>query len=121
MKTIINNGHKFSEFTLGTVQLGLNYGINNSHGMPTEEESADILKTALSCGVISFDTARAYGESEAVLGRFFGKSNVEKTIITKVRFDDTRKEDIKESLLMQINDSMKKLALSKIPFIMLHN
>ena len=38
---------------------------------PTYEESASILNTATDEGICSFDTARAYGESEAVLGRYF--------------------------------------------------
>ena len=31
---------------LGTVQLGINYGINNTKGKPNEQEAFDILKTA---------------------------------------------------------------------------
>lgn len=114
------NGYKISEFTLGTVQLGMPYGVNNSHGMPTYDESARILQTALDCGVCSFDTAAAYGTSEEVLGKFFGDSNAEKTIITKVKFSDTIEKNIEKVLFEQVQASVKALKLNKLPFLMLH-
>ena len=60
MKHIIKNGYKISELTLGTVQLGLAYGVNNDKGMPSFEESSEILDTALSSGIISFDTLKGF-------------------------------------------------------------
>ena len=47
---------------LGTVQLGMNYGIANLDGKPDEEKSFSILRTALEGGINTLDTARAYGE-----------------------------------------------------------
>ena len=114
------NGYKISKFTLGTVQLGLPYGINNTHGMPTYEESKNILQTALDCGIQTFDTARAYGKSEEVLGQFFSENNVEKTIVTKVLFENESPDEIAESLFIQVKDSMQKMNLTKLPFVMLH-
>ncbi len=120
MKYTEKNGYKISEFTLGTAQLGLSYGINNMHGMPTYEESKDILQTALDCGIYSFDTARTYGKSEEVLGKFFSESAAEKTIITKVLFENESRSEIAESLFAKVKDSMKTMHLSKLPFLMLH-
>lgn len=57
-----------SKLVLGTVQLGLKYGLNNTHGQPTTEESFSILDTALAEGIHTFDTAYAYGTAEDVLG-----------------------------------------------------
>lgn len=72
------NGYKISELTLGTVQLGIPYGINNKYGMPTFSQSEEILQTAIDHGVVSFDTAKGYGKSEAVLGQFFAEKETEK-------------------------------------------
>ena len=47
MKQALQNGYRISQLTLGTVQLGIPYGINNTHGMPSYEEAAQILQTAL--------------------------------------------------------------------------
>lgn len=121
MKIIEKNGYKISEFTLGTVQLGLPYGINNASGMPSFEESATILQTALDAGITSFDTAKGYGESEAVLGRFFKASPAEKTLITKIRFETEPESEVANLLFAQAKDSMEKMGLKKLPFLMLHN
>jgi aryl-alcohol dehydrogenase-like predicted oxidoreductase len=52
-------------FVLGTVQLGLPYGIANRTGQPDPAEAGAILATAFAGGVRWLDTARAYGDSEA--------------------------------------------------------
>lgn len=121
MKYSLKNGHKISEMTLGTVQLGRAYGINNSDGMPSFETSKAILDTALSKGIYTFDTANNYGESEAVLGKYFCQSNAEKTIITKIGFEDEKEDEVYESVFSQTRECAKKLGLEKIPFVMLHS
>ena len=114
-------GHQISALTLGTVQLGIPYGINNQGGMPSFEDSSDILKTALDLGVTSFDTARGYGESEAVLGKFFKNDTRKKTVISKVFFKELDKSRVKDRLFEDVRDSIKKLGLQKLPFLKLHN
>lgn len=121
MNFTVKNGYKISDLTLGTVQLGLAYGVNNDKGMPTFEESSAILNTALDAGIVSFDTARGYGESENVLGRFFENEQREKTLITKVLFTDVDKSEVKNTLFELVRDSMRKLKLEKLPFLKLHN
>lgn len=53
---------------LGTVQLGMPYGIANTGGQPDNATARQIVETALENGITFFDTAQAYGESERVLG-----------------------------------------------------
>lgn len=53
---------------LGTVQFGMNYGINNSSGQVTPEAVNQILEEAGAAGVKLIDTAYGYGNSEDVLG-----------------------------------------------------
>jgi len=121
MKHTVKNGYKISELTLGTVQLGLPYGINNEKGMPSFEESSAILDTALSSGIVSFDTAQGYGESELVLNRFFQNDSRERTLITKVVFQDVDKSRVKDKLFSMTKASMERLGIDKIPFLKLHN
>jgi len=59
---------KKHKLVLGTVQLGMKYGLCNTHGQPTQEEAFSILDTALRSGIDTFDTAWAYGTAEDVLG-----------------------------------------------------
>ncbi len=58
-----------TKLVLGTAQLGLNYGISNLNGKPDQNSSEGIIKTAIAEGVSYIDTARAYGDSESVIGR----------------------------------------------------
>lgn len=55
---------------LGTVQFGLDYGINNVSGKPSAEQVFRILEYAVSRGVETLDTADAYGNASKLLGEF---------------------------------------------------
>jgi aryl-alcohol dehydrogenase-like predicted oxidoreductase/spore coat polysaccharide biosynthesis protein SpsF (cytidylyltransferase family) len=55
--------------TLGTVQLGLNYGITNRNGQVSKDAAIAIIKSAITEGIEYIDTAAAYGESESVIGK----------------------------------------------------
>lgn len=57
-----------NKLVLGTAQLGLTYGIANHTGKPNKQMSEQLLKIAISNGVMYLDTARAYGNSEEVIG-----------------------------------------------------
>lgn len=53
---------------LGTVQLGMPYGIANRAGRPDMAEAAAIVAAARAGGIDTLDTAQGYGEAEEVLG-----------------------------------------------------
>lgn len=55
------------DLILGTAQLGMQYGINNSSAIPPEV-GLDMIKEAIANGVAWVDTARAYGASEQIVG-----------------------------------------------------
>ncbi len=67
---------KISQFSLGTVQLGLSYGVANDSGKPSREQAHELLRCALEGGVNSIDTAAAYGDSEEVIGSFLNPEGV---------------------------------------------
>ena len=54
---------------LGTAQFGLPYGITNAAGQVVEPEVLALLAEASAAGLTLLDTAQAYGDAEAVLGR----------------------------------------------------
>lgn len=70
-----------ARLALGTVQFGLDYGITNAAGRVPEAEVAAILDLASEGGIDLLDTATAYGEAEAVLGRLAAPSF---RIVTKI-------------------------------------
>lgn len=113
---------KISAMTLGTVQLGMNYGIANDGGKPDEAKSFAILASALENGVTTLDTARAYGDSEEVIGRFLKQWKGEMPFIcTKVpHVPDERANDIEAYVVESVETSLKNLGVSKVNAVMLH-
>ncbi len=71
---------------LGTAQFGLDYGIANKGGRMPEQEAWEILDYAQNKGLRTLDTAYAYGDSEALLGKFLNnsKDSSEFKIISKM-------------------------------------
>jgi len=61
------------KLVLGGAQIGLKYGINNSHGKPSFESASNLVIKAICNGVEYIDTAIAYGESEFILGKILTK------------------------------------------------
>ena len=122
MKYTDKAGKKISAMSLGTVQLGMNYGIANEGGQPKEEQSFEMLKTALESGITSLDTARAYGNSEEVLGRFFKTLKGDMPFITTKVIDITGESEaeVEKSVVSCIETSLEKLGLSKVNCVMLH-
>ena len=57
------------QLCLGTAQFGLAYGITNAAGQVPESEVTQLLHQAANNGIHWLDTAQAYGNAEAVLGR----------------------------------------------------
>lgn len=61
-----------SKIVLGTVQFGLQYGINSA-GRPNGEAVRNILAEAAKGGITTLDTSSAYGNSEEILGECIAK------------------------------------------------
>lgn len=118
MKTI----GKFSAMTLGTVQLGMNYGIANQDGKPSEEKSFSILQSALEGGITSLDTARAYGDSEQVIGRFLKQwQGAVPAIVTKVRkLEGSTPRELEKFVTESVEQSLSDLGVNKVDAVMLH-
>ncbi len=86
---------------LGTVQLGMDYGVANSAGRPGSLEAKEILEVAVSSGVVYFDTAPAYGESEEILGNCL-PDDVGLRVITKTSARGAGIVDVFEASLQRL-------------------
>jgi len=73
-----------SKLALGTVQFGSEYGINNASGQVSREEVFAILSAALISGVATLDTARAYGQSEQIIGDYICQNGNRFKIVSKL-------------------------------------
>jgi aryl-alcohol dehydrogenase-like predicted oxidoreductase len=105
-----------SKLILGTVQLGLPYGINNQNGMPSLEDAQNILSLAESGGIKYLDTAAAYGKSESVIGSYFnGKPNSQLNVISKFHLHEgLNAED-------SLRNSLDKLKVKAIDTLLFHS
>lgn len=71
------------KLVLGTVQFGLNYGINNHQGKPSDSSIKSILDKAYTSGITLLDTAEAYGDAQERIGLYHNKYGSKFKIITK--------------------------------------
>jgi len=115
------------EICLGTVQFGLNYGINNKTGKPDKEEVFDILNYSLEMGITILDTAAAYGNAEELIGEYIRTHKKESSlkVITKLRpnlFEEPRldSEEIKRTIKREVTESLKKLNIKTLHGLLLH-
>lgn len=111
---------------LGTAQLGMTYGINNTSGQPSAVDSIRIVQTAVTNGVRGIDTARAYGESEARVGAALATFQHEDIpIVTKLDplahlspFADASEVDA--AVEASVFRSCQELGVSCLPVLLLH-
>lgn len=107
---------------LGTVQLGLPYGITAEAGLMPAAEARAILDMAARHGCVAVDTARAYGESEKRIGSL-GSFAPDMTIITKLAPIDTAdqtKEELMQSVTNSIDESTAALKTGHLDTVLLH-
>ena len=78
-----------SKLALGTVQLGLDYGINNAYGKPSDEEIVATLEFAYQNDVRMLDCADAYGGANLAIGAYHRTSGRHFSIINKFKIDST--------------------------------
>ena len=115
MDFIEYKGDKISKLSLGTVQFGLDYGVANREGKPSQEKVNEIIDYVVSQNVNCFDTAQAYGTSEEVLGESI-KEIQNLFIVSKLE-----SKLFKDALDVYISTSLKKLNISKLHGLLLHD
>lgn len=115
-----------SKLIIGTAQFGLHYGIANAGGQTAPDIAEVILKTAIVSGVEGIDTARAYGNSEKVIGCALKSGWMGRVpIVTKLSPLDDCPKDASEKVInafvdSSIYQSMRELGANKLDVVMLH-
>jgi 1-deoxyxylulose-5-phosphate synthase len=123
--TLGRTGLCVSKLALGTAAFGLeNYGIQEQ-GEPrrlSEGEAIGLVRAAVEKGINFFDTARGYGESEAVLGK--GLSDCASCIIaTKVGIpaDTKGSTALRRAVMDSVETSLKALRRDVLEVAQIHN
>lgn len=101
------------KIALGTVQFGINYGISNTNGVPSDDALKAILSVAEEAGINQLDTALAYGNAEERLGLF---ADNRFQIITK--FPAVPSQEELENTLQQ---SLTRLKTNSVYGYLAHN
>lgn len=104
---------------LGTVQFGLDYGINNPAGMVSYRDVVKIIECYNNeVEQPVYDTAIGYGVSQEVLGKAFNGLNIKSpAVVSKFSDDDINGLGLKLSL----EKSIKELKLDSLYGFIAHN
>jgi aryl-alcohol dehydrogenase-like predicted oxidoreductase len=115
-----------SGLTLGTAQLGMPYGVVNSTGKPSRALAAAMVLHAVAQGVSTFDTARAYGDSEEILGEALTPELRPRVrVITKLDpleslFPDAGPAEVRSAVEQSVRQSCNALRTDRLETLLLH-
>lgn len=131
-RTLGRTGLSVSAFALGTVELGLDYGIAapDHAGRPELTEAIRLVHEAIDRGINFIDTARAYGESEEVLGHALQGRRDDVIIATKGSLHQRHAdgslgesytgEELRKVVLESLHTSLKLLQTDHVDIWMVH-
>jgi spore coat polysaccharide biosynthesis protein SpsF len=121
-----DDGRLHSSLTLGSAQLGLDYGIANQTGRPADAQVDQLLALAADAGITAVDTARAYGDAEQRLGRWMAPRHEDRLrIITKLdpladQPPDAHPAHVRAAVDASVLASMRALRRDSLDTLLLH-
>jgi len=126
-RSLGDTGLKISEISLGTAEIGLDYGFKGDahYGKPDVKESIQLLHTALDHGINLIDTARAYGNSEEIIGQALEGMTSPPYIASKVFLSKNAAEKdlpaLRDEIFSSIETSLRALKVQTLDFLLIHN
>lgn len=100
------------KLALGTVQFGMNYGINNSLGKPTQETINTILSYAYENQIRLLDCSNVYGDAEERIGEYH-QNHSHFDVVSKFICDEV-------SLENKISMTLEKLKIDSLYGYLFH-
>src|SRR6267143_2447162 len=122
-----NTGLQVSEVSVGTAEIGLDYGFKGSahYSRPESSESIRLIRRALDLGINLIDTARAYGNSEEIIGMALKGAQPSPYIVSKVflspEAEYTDFTALRHEIFTSIETSLKALRRDSIDLLLIHN
>lgn len=114
-----------SALGLGTVELGIPYGLGNP-APPPDGDCIYLLHWAADHGIGYFDTAAAYGRSEELLGKAFGARSARPIIATKATIHNPEDGKLRQGKALaahlenSVFRSQKNLGLQELDLLQIH-
>ncbi|MGR3317973.1 MAG: aldo/keto reductase [Candidatus Anammoxibacter sp.] len=120
-------GLKVSSISLGTVELGMEYGIRRSEefNRPDRNQAIYLLQYAIDKGINLFDTAPNYGVSEEIVGSAISNQQ-DCYIATKVSIPASNGKmligaKLREGINRSIERSLRVLRRESLDIVQIHN
>lgn len=101
------------KIVLGTAQFGLNYGISNKSGKPSQSHVFEILNLAYEAGIRVLDTADAYGDALNVIGAYH--KSCSKRFLVNTKFTKSN-----ERVGSQLSNALSILNIEKVNTYFFH-
>lgn len=125
--TLGRTGLSVSRLALGTVELGVDYGIPapGHFGKPSVAEAIRLVHSAIDSGINFIDTARGYGTSEEVLGQALAGRWSDVVLATKVstQLPDQKLDGpaMRKQMQNGLETSLRQLGTETIDIWQIHN
>lgn len=114
--------NNLSSICLGSAQFGLDYGITNFQGRPSNDEIKKIINFANNAGIKYIDTAKGYGSSEKIIGKLTNNYRNFKIITKFPKQKNTNwNKDIIKSWDNILYSSLEDLRRSSIEGYLIHS
>ncbi len=110
-----------TQLIIGTAQFGMNYGIANSTGQPSEKTIREIIECATTNEILYYDTAISYGSSEEVLGKIFGELGIHQQVKVFTKIPKRTKTDSQASIDDSVKKSINRLKTDHLFGLLIHN
>ncbi len=115
-----------STISLGTVEIGMDYGISAAGDaiQPSEANASRLLNHAIDCGINFIDTARAYGESENIIGRALKSRRNEYLLASKLNssyYLGLEGQALRDGVERSVRESLNALQTDTIDVMYIHD
>lgn len=118
-------GWLVSQISLGTVELGLKYGIYrpDEPELPDESRGVKRLRQALEAGIDLIDTAPGYGRAEELAGHALSQlPDPERVrVATKVSLPPPNVTDPAQEIRRSLDQSRRRLRRDRLDLVQIHN
>lgn len=104
-----------NKIVLGTVQFGLNYGINNISGKPCRGKVFGILDEAYNKGIRYLDTAETYGNAIEIIGQYHKQTNNRFKVLSKFKNAENN------TLYNNVSKTLETLSIPKFEVYSYHS
>ncbi|MGA1645032.1 MAG: aldo/keto reductase [bacterium] len=110
-----------TQLIIGTAQFGMNYGIANLSGQPSQKTIREIIEYATANEILYYDTAISYGSSEEVLGKIFGELGIHQQVKVFTKIPKRTKTDSQASINDSVKKSINRLKIDQLFGLLLHS